>query len=181
MPSPTAPRINLETKRTVNGIFAVKIQGGQYAQYLRNAPSKELFADAKVIHVFREDLLAQAISFHVSLLTGRWGIDGTVTTRADPNPKFFDSAVIENRLQILADQDKEWRLFFARIGVVPLSLSYEAIKDDLPAALRRIVAWANIELPSYDFDYSEPAPGDFRGPGEPSKSEIKKWFVQNRS
>jgi trehalose 2-sulfotransferase len=167
----------LRTNRTVNGIFAVKIQGGQYAQYLRNAPSEELFRDAKFIHLFREDLLAQAISFHVSLLTGRWGRDEMARTRVVPNPQFFDRATIESQIQILADQDREWRLFFARNGIQPLILTYEGIKSNLPEALRKIVAYAKIELPAYEFDYSEPS-GDFQGSDEPSKSVIKEWFLR---
>ena len=167
--------------RTVNGVFAIKIQGGQFAQYFKRSLSvTPIFEDAYYIHIYREDLLAQAISFHISLLTGRWGPDNTVTTRAVPNPQFFDRAAIENRLQILADQDKEWRLAFARHGIAPLSLTYEGIKDDLPGALRRIVSYAKIELPSSDFNYGE-AHSDFRNPSEPTKSEIRRWFLGARS
>jgi LPS sulfotransferase NodH len=164
--------------RTVNGVFAAKIHGGQFAQYFKRSSNIPLFQGAHFIHLYRNDLLAQAISFHVSLLTGRWGIDNTVTTRSYPYPQFFDTAQIENRLQVLADQDQQWRLFFAHYGIVPLSLSYEGIKDDLPGALRRIVAYARIELPSYDFHYSEPPSADYRAPGEPSKTEIRQWFLE---
>ena len=164
--------------RTVNGVFAVKIQRGQFDQYFKKSPNIPLFQGAYFIHLYRNDLLAQAISFHVSLLTGRWGTDNTVTTRTAPNPQFFDRALIENRLQILADQDREWRLFFARNGIMPLSLSYEDIKNDLPGALRRIVAYGQIELPSHKFDYAEPKSSEYRAPSEPSKAEIRKWFTQ---
>jgi LPS sulfotransferase NodH len=170
---------SLMEHRTVNGVFAAKIQGGQFMQYFkRSLDTIPLFHGAYYVHLYREDLLAQAISFHVSLITGRWGLDNTVTTQVSPNPQFFNRAAIENQLQILADQDKEWRLSFARDGIVPLSLTYEAIKDDLRGALRKIVAYAKIELPSYDFSYSEPAPSEFRGPDEPPKSEIRRWFLQ---
>ena len=168
----------LQAKRTMNGIFAAKIHGHQYAQYLQNAPSEELFAGAKFIYLFREDVLAQAISFHVSMLTGRWDIGGTVTMRPDPNPQFFDRAAIDNRLQILAHQNREWRLFFARRGEVPLSFSYEAIKHALRGALWKIAAYARMPLPSDEFNYAEPVPREFRGPCEPSKAEIRQWFLQ---
>jgi LPS sulfotransferase NodH len=166
--------------RTVNGVFAFKIQGGQLAQYFQRSGGNALFQGAHYIYLYREDLLAQAVSFHVSLLTGRWGVGNTVTTQAVQNAQFFDNGLIENRLQIIADQDKEWRLFFARNGIFPLFISYETIKADLPATLREIVAHTKIELPSLDFQYAEPAPPDFRGPGEPSKLEIKDNFLQSK-
>ena len=60
-------------RRTKNGIFAAKIHRGQFRQYFQNSGNLELFQGAHFIYVYREDLIAQAISFHVSLLTGRWG------------------------------------------------------------------------------------------------------------
>jgi hypothetical protein len=87
-------------------------------------------------------------------------------------------AAIENRLQTLANYDREWRLLFARNGIVPLSLAYEGIREDLPGALRKIVAYAKIALPSYEFVYGEPQPIEFRGPDEPSKSVMREWFTQ---
>ena len=104
----------------------------------------------------------------------------TVTTQVVQNAQFFDNGLVENHLQIIAHQDKEWRLFFARNGILPLFLSYETIKADLPATLRKIVAHTKIELPSLDFEYTEPAPPDFRGPGESSKLEIRNNFLQRR-
>jgi trehalose 2-sulfotransferase len=166
--------------RTINGIFAVKIQGGQFAQYFNRSLNTPLFHGAHFIHLRRGDLLAQAISFHVALLTGRWGRDGTTTTRVVQNPQFFDRAAIDNLLHVLADQDREWRLSFAHHGIVPLSLTYEGIKDDLPGALRNIATYTNLALPSYEFDYCESAPGEFRGPDEPAKSAIRQWFIHGK-
>jgi LPS sulfotransferase NodH len=163
--------------RTVNGIFAAKIQGGQFGQYFKNSEGIELFQGARFIYLYREDLLSQAISFHVSLLTGRWGPDDTVATTPSTNPQFFDNDLIASRMNVLAVQDMEWRLFFARNGILPLVFSYEAIKDDLAGALLKIVASFALPIFSRDFSYVESA-SDAPGDGAASKSEIRARFLR---
>jgi trehalose 2-sulfotransferase len=74
-------------RRTINGIFAAKIHWGQYASYLDNPEGVEMLQRAHFIHLYREDLLAQALSFHVAKETGRWGVDDTVTTPPASAPR----------------------------------------------------------------------------------------------
>jgi trehalose 2-sulfotransferase len=162
-------------RRTVNGIFAAKIQGGQFGQYFKNAMSPTLFEGARFIYLYREDLLAQAISFHVSLLTGRWGPGNEATTAPVANPNFFDHNLIVNRMQIIADQDREWRLFLARNATSPLFLSYEAVRDNLAGALSRIAARLRLGISCRNFSYVEVPPTETAG--IPSKSEIKARFL----
>ena len=86
----------LMDRRTASGIFATKIHWGQYASYLDNPEGVDLFRQGHFIHLYREDLLAQAISFHVARETGRWGSDDTVTTSPASTPRFFDVDLIAN-------------------------------------------------------------------------------------
>ncbi len=78
------------SRRTVNGVFAAKIQWGQYAQLLDNPEGDELLQGGCFIHLYREDLLAQAISTHVAMETGMWGLDGRATSIVPESPRFFD-------------------------------------------------------------------------------------------
>jgi len=165
-------------RRTKNGIFAAKIHRGQFRQYFENAKHPELFQGANFIHNYREDLIAQAVSFHMSLLTGRWGVDDDITTPPALSPQFFDNHLIAKLLVELAVQDSEWRLFFAKNSIRPLFLSYEAMKDDLGAALRTIVNSFSLQLPPQRFDYVEPPVKEHRGAAEPSKAEVKAGFEQ---
>lgn len=164
--------------RTVNGIFAAKIQGGQFAQYFKDSSRIELFKDAHFIYLYRENLLDQAISFHIALLTGRWGPDNTISTRPSAQPNFFDAALLDDRLRTIAVQDMEWRLFFARNAITPLFLSYESIKDDIAGTLRNIVAHSQLVLPLKDFTYIEPKGIEFRDPDAPPRSEVKARFLE---
>lgn len=164
--------------RTVNGIFAAKIQGGQFAQYFKKSLPIDLFQHAHFIYLYRENLLDQAISFHIALLTGRWGPDNTISTQPSAQPNFFDAALLDDRLRTIAAQDMEWRLFFARNAITPLFLSYESIRDDIAGTLRKIVAHGQLVLPAKEFTYIEPKGIEFRSPDEPPRSEVKARFVE---
>jgi len=164
--------------RTVNGIFATKIQRGQFRQYFSNYKLAYLFKGAHLIYIYREDLVAQAVSLHMSLLTGRWGVDDVVTTRPQVNPNFFDNRLIAEVMAELAIQDREWRLFFAENGTQPLFFSYEGIKGDLSGALRRIVTSFGLNVPSENCNYTEPPVTEYRRPEEPSKLEVRSRFAQ---
>ena len=120
--------------------------------------------------------MSQAISFHVSLLTGRWGPDDTVATTPSSNPQFFDNDLIASQMNVLAEQDKQWRLFFARNGISPLVLSYEAIQDDLAGALLKIVTSFALPIFSRDFSYVENV-SNSSNTDAPPKSWIRARFL----
>jgi LPS sulfotransferase NodH len=169
----------LLNRRTVNGIFAIKIHRGQFEQYLKNAPAKDLIRGAKFIYLYREDLLAQAVSFHISQLTGRWGIGSGDVTKIISEKKFFDNTAINNTLRMIADQDRDWRLFFAYSNIAPLFLSYESLISDISGALQKIALRFGLGLETQDLEYDEKSLAEVRGPGEPSKAEIQSQFLQS--
>jgi len=127
-------------RRTIDGLFSAKLQWWENARYLDNPEGHRLLHGGRFIYLFREDLLAQAISFHVSMETGIWGLDNRVTSTAPSEPRFFDVQLLEARLEELAKADMSWRTFFARNGIAPLFLSYEQIVADLPRAVGTITA-----------------------------------------
>ena len=165
-------------RRTANGIFAAKIHWGQYASYLDNPEGVELFQQAHFIHLYREDLLAQAISFHVSKETGRWGSDDTVSTPPASIPRFFDVDLIADYIKMLAESDTSWRLFFSRNAISPLTVSYERVRDDVAGVLRTIVESFGLDLPTDCFDYAEEGPNEVRDAQVPPRSEIKARFLR---
>lgn len=164
-------------RRTSNGIFAAKIHWGQYASYLDNAEGVELLQQAHVIHLYREDLLGQAISFHVSKETGRWWRDATVSTPPVSNPRFFDTDLIAGHLKSLAEADMSWRLFFAQNAISPLSLSYERVRDDVAGVVHDIVGRFGLDVPTGRPDYVEEVPDDARDAQVPPRTEIRARFL----
>jgi LPS sulfotransferase NodH len=167
---------NLLARRTVKDVFAAKIQRGQFRQYFeRNYESVPLFAGAGYIYLYREDLLAQAVSLHVSLVTGQWGVDERVATRPAEDQEFFDAGRIRRCMDELTTQDSEWRKFFAINAIKPFFLSYEELRRDQAGTLRRIVAHFNLGLAIDDVTFGEEPPNALAN-ASPKKSEIARRF-----
>ncbi len=164
--------------RTVSGIFAAKIQWWEHARFLANAEGTALFQGGRFIYLYREGLLDQAISCHVSTQTGRWGFDDTVTTSPPAHPRFLDDRLIRSHIEGIARDDMNWRVFFARNGISPLMISYERLRDDPGGTVRAIGKAFGLCLPVPGFDYEEPAPHEFHDPTVPTKSEIKAQFLR---
>jgi len=163
-------------RRTVNGTFAAKVHRKQYAPFLDNAEGAELFQGARFIHLYRRDLLGQAISRHIATLTGRWGPGDTATTAVQSNPDFFDNDAIARNVMALAQEDANWRLFFAQNGIAPLVMTYEELVADTVRCLRRIADAFALDLPTRDLDYAEPRVA--RPDAEPSRSAIREAFLR---
>src|SRR5437868_7094072 len=64
----------LISRRCQRGIFAAKIHFDQYTKVLDNSIGRELLHNGFFIHLFREDLLKQAVSRNFAYITGRWGV-----------------------------------------------------------------------------------------------------------
>jgi LPS sulfotransferase NodH len=167
-------------RRTVNGTFAAKVHWGQYASYLNNPEGVDLLQSAHFIHLYREDLLAQAISFFIAKITGRWGTDDSVATPPGGRANFFDVEAIEKEMNILAVSDANWRLFFSRNGIKPLRLSYEQLTRNVGAVLRNIVDCFALDASAGDLSYFEEGPMEARDEGVPGRSEIRARFLTTK-
>ena len=128
----------LQLRRTRNGVFAAKIQHWQYERLLDNAFGHELFAGARVAYLYREDLLAQAISLRLAEITGQWGTDGVATTRAVRNIDPLDMTELHRAVERLRAEEEGWKRTFARLALAPATLSYESMRDDPLSAARRL-------------------------------------------
>jgi LPS sulfotransferase NodH/GT2 family glycosyltransferase len=162
-------------RRTVNGIFSAKVQWSELARFLNNPEGLELFQNGHFLYLYREDLLAQAISLHISHQTGRWGFDDPATLAPRPEPNFLDNASINKSLQEISMHDMAWRRFFALNQISPLTVSYESLIDDTGSVLRSMVESFGLEVCSTDFGYTEERYA--RDPRVPPASEIKAHFL----
>jgi len=162
-------------RRTVNGIFSAKVQWSELTRFLNNPEGLELFQNGHFLYLYREDLLAQAISLHISHRTGRWGFNDPVTSGPRPEQNFLDNASIDKCLQEISMHDMAWRRFFAVNQISPLTVSYESLIDDTGSVLRSMVESFGLEICSTDFAYTEER--YTRDPRVPPVSEIKAHFL----
>jgi LPS sulfotransferase NodH len=144
---------------------------------LDNPIGDELLEDTLFIRLYREDILTQAVSEHFGQLTGRWGIDDSVTTTPAANPNFLDAGAIDRALNDIADQDRNWRVFFARRGIVPVSISYERLCEDPFSFLETIARCLGIDPHTLRRGYSETAPRRIGDAAVPSKGAVAHHYV----
>ena len=167
----------LLTRRCQGGIFAAKVHFRDYPRTLDNPIGHDLLKDTLFIQLYREDILKQAVSEHIAQLTGQWGIDESVTTTPAANPNFLDSGAVDRAVNDLADQDRGWRVFFARRGIVPLSISYERLSEDPFSFVEVIARRIGIDPGALRRGYSETAPRFVGDPAVPSKGEVAHHYL----
>src|SRR5262249_41569767 len=131
-------------------------------------------------HLFREDLLRQAISRNFAYLTGRWGDSDTVTTTPLPEPDLLDPHRVDDELETLANEDRGWRVFLARNGLTPISISYEQLCGDPSGFVAMIARRVGIDPRTLRQGYSEPvAPSGLEDPALPTKGEVARQYFAN--
>lgn len=167
-------------RRCQSGLFAAKIHFRDFRRVLGNPLGQELLDGALFVHLFREDLLKQAISEHFSQLTGRWGIDDTVTTPPVANPDFFDLHAIDRALVDVAEQDLGWRMYLARRGLRPMLISYEQLCEDPFGFVVAIARRLGIDPDMLRRGYSEAASAPEPTAGLPSKAEMEQRYLAAR-
>jgi LPS sulfotransferase NodH len=169
---------SLIPRRCQSGIFAAKIHFDQYFTVLDNPIGQKLLHGGLFIHLFREDLLRQAVSRNFSYVTGRWGDDDAVTTEPMPHSDLFEVSGINREIRTLADEDREWRVFLAKNGLASLSISYEQLCKDPPGFVALVARRLGIDPASLRQGYTEPiAAFQSDDPGLPTKTEIIRRYL----
>jgi LPS sulfotransferase NodH len=143
----------LDAGTTPNGVFGTKVMWGylgdlqaRLAELPELAPLGErerlerLFGDdLRFVHVSRPDHVAQAISLWRAVQTRAWRADTD-----DACEPVYSFAGIDHLVRMLTADDRAWRAWFAAQRVDPLSLSYDEVAADPPAALARTLAFLGL-------------------------------------
>jgi LPS sulfotransferase NodH len=167
----------LLARRCQGGVFAAKVHFRDFRRVLDNPIGNDLLDGAVFVHLYREDLLKQAVSEHFSQLTGQWGIDGTITTPPAENPDFFDTEAIERALVDISEQDRGWRVLIARLGAVPMSISYERLCEDPFGFVEAIARRIGVDPSTLRRGYSEAPTAAAPTPGFPDKTEMAQRYL----
>jgi LPS sulfotransferase NodH len=119
-------------------IYGFKASWDQLAM-LRRAGISRAFADMRVVHVTREDVLDQAISYHVAAQTQQW----TSRQEGDPNATpTYDYKAISKLMQAALQSEQLVRLFCEVSDVPRLSVTYAQIVETPVETVDRIAEFA---------------------------------------
>jgi len=133
----------LRRRRAQNGVFATKLQFGQFDRYLRNRHGAALFEGATVVHLFRPDVATQYASARAALESGTWDFSQRQTSppvardRANFN-EFFRQALEE--LNWIVGEDAGFRGLFVLLDIRPIFVTTDELFRDPHAVVGRIAA-----------------------------------------
>jgi LPS sulfotransferase NodH len=125
---PDAYLATLLARRTVNDVFAANMQFRQIEQWGRAQDFSSLFAGATVIHLKRQDRVAQATSLAACMLTDRWGFEEVSEETVLPDWRLKRAA--RKAVQAVSDDDGLWERWFQAHQVRPVVLTTEAVNTD---------------------------------------------------
>lgn len=119
--------------RSRNGVFGTEVEADRFAE------EPTFFADVhewQHVYIWREDLLAQAISHQISIETGVWhNFSGS---SHEEDLRFISRAAIVDKINFSLRAEQFFRRLFAERGIAPYSISYEQLVSDPVGHARRI-------------------------------------------
>jgi LPS sulfotransferase NodH len=130
----------LRRKTGPNGVFGMKVHWGQIG-HLPSADHAALFPALRHIHMRREDVVRQAVSWVRALQTNQWA--SSHEARADPH---FDRGQIDFYLDVIRTEDAAWERYFAERKVVAHRVLYERLVEEPVDTLRAVLDF--LELPA---------------------------------
>ncbi len=147
-------RMLFARRTSPNGIWGTKLQW-EFMQHCLPVRD-ELFGEARYIYLFRKDILAQAISLHISVVTGIWDFDGIKVSECRPDHKMGDDRSIAQCMQIIKNDDIFWKNFFAENRLSPLVICYEDFVKDQQNSVRQIAKMLDLDDTMFKVPPPEP-------------------------
>ena len=125
-----------------NGVFGIKIHNS----HLRSFPDLQglfaLLGDTYAVHLVRDDLAAQAVSYSIAVQTGEW-ISGMSGNGREAR---YDEALILRCLREIIADNAAWSEFLARNSLPNRSIRLSEFQADIPSTVSSLAQSAGIAI-----------------------------------
>jgi len=140
----------LETGRTDNGVWGGKLMWNQFPLLVartriasgssRGAVAELLGGDPLYVHVYREDVVPQAVSMWRAVQTRVWrdGHDSEFDAQRDAQAE-YNARGIAHLAGILREQERQWRHWFAAEGIRPVEVGFRRLTRDSTAVTAEVL------------------------------------------
>lgn len=139
---------------TPNGVFAARVMWGTMHRIVggldtppRTRSELDILSDAfgplLLVHVQRDDVVGQAVSWARAEQTGYWQ-EGD---RSSAEPR-LDLDQIDELVRTIREHNAAWKSWFHQHGVEPYSVRYEDVVADPRRAVQELLDRLGVELPS---------------------------------
>jgi len=148
---------------TGNGVFGAKLMWGTLDELVgklgtvhRDLAGEDLallnraFGRTRFVHLRRDDVVAQAVSWLRAEQTNAWyaGGAGEISgARRDGRPPAFDLDRISELTRTIGEHNAAWERWFASAGVRPHLVRYEELAADMAGTTRGILDFLGLDLP----------------------------------
>ena len=105
------------------------------------------FGNTGFIYLRRDDVLAQAVSWHRAEQTNVWHeTDHEASKQQEQEPR-FDFDQIHKLVRTIEEHNAAWRAWFASVGVQPHMVRYEDLDADHVGVAREVLEFLGLKLP----------------------------------
>ena len=101
------------------------------------------FGRTRFVHLWRDDTVAQAVSWARAEQTGYWQQGDTVARGAEPR---FEFAQVHGLVQTIHEHNQAWRDWFAAFEVQPHRVRYEGLTTDMEGVTNGILDFLGLDL-----------------------------------
>ena len=153
-------RAALAAGRTENGVFAARIMWGTLDYMVARLGTvfpaltgsdidllNRAFGHTRFVYLQRDDVLAQAVSWHRAEQTNVWfETDPSKSEQPEQEPR-FDFGQICKLVQVIDEHNAAWREWFASVGIRPHLVRYEDLDADPVSVACGILDFLGLQLP----------------------------------
>jgi LPS sulfotransferase NodH len=132
--------LNIATKQDGH-TFGIKASADQI-RMLARWNIDDMFRDVKMIHVMRNDVVAQAVSLHFARYTQQWSVRHTGKDVAVP----YDYNSILNKITAINDQNSDLRLTCSVLNIPVHTVLYEDFVAAKKVGIMSIGRFLNMDL-----------------------------------
>jgi trehalose 2-sulfotransferase len=135
----------MRRRTTPNGVFAVNVHWHQWVEFeVLGFDESALRGEVTWVHLWREDVVAQAVSALRALQTDVWRSDEADCDRRQESA-FYDEPELDRLVRKAIDGRDGWSEFFAARGIEPVEVTYERLVADRDGALAAIFHAARVD------------------------------------
>ncbi|MFU8881549.1 MAG: Stf0 family sulfotransferase [Rhodobacterales bacterium] len=132
---------HLSKRHKPGSLYGFKASSDQTAMLLRLGIDK-MFTGVKIVHIWREDTLGQAISAHIAWQTQKW------TSRVEGNSTVpqYDSKYIAHFMQEIANSHSAFSVLGSGLGIPLHQMTYEGLIDRPKASVESVAAFLGADV-----------------------------------
>ncbi len=132
---------HMSKRRKLGTLHGFKASSDQAAMLLRLGIDK-MFTGIKIVHIWREDTLGQAISAHIAWQTEKW------TSRVEGNNTIptYDSKYIAHFMQEIANSHSAFSVLGSGLGIPLHQMTYESLLERPKNSVMRVGAFLGADV-----------------------------------